>query len=93
MAVRTAAVLFIDCHKMDLNLKICGKSILTVDWIDKGRVAFEGASIMGPNEENVLFHLDGAYGKNWYQTSFVPNVGPLHISDRGHIPYKGDKLS
>jgi hypothetical protein len=60
---------------------------------DEGQVAFKGVPIMVPKEENVLFHLDGAYGKNWYQTNFVPNVGPLYISDRGHIPYKGDKLN
>lgn len=60
---------------------------------EKGDVAFSGVPIMVPNEENVMFHLDGAYGKNWYQTNFVPGVGPLYISDRGHIPYKGDKLA
>lgn len=59
----------------------------------KGDVEFAGVPIMVPNEENVMFHLDGAYGKNWYQTNFVPGVGPLYISDRGHIPYKGDKLA
>lgn len=59
---------------------------------DAGEIAFQGVPIMVPNEKNVQFHLDGAYGKNWYQTNFVPGIGPLYISDRGHIPYKGDKL-
>jgi hypothetical protein len=57
-----------------------------------GEIEFKGVPIMVPNEKNVMFHLDGAYGKNWYQTNFVPGIGPLYISDRGHIPYKGDKL-
>lgn len=59
---------------------------------ETGEIAFDGVPIMVPKEENVQMHLDGAYGKNWYQTNFVPGVGPLYISDRGHIPYKGEKL-
>lgn len=58
----------------------------------EGEEAFSGVPLMVPNEENVMFHLDGAYGERWYETNFVPGVGPLFISDRGHIPYTGDKL-
>jgi hypothetical protein len=57
-----------------------------------GNITFAGVPIMVPKEENVLFHLNGAYGKQWYNTNFVPGIGPLYISDRGHIPYTGDKL-